>query len=158
MSERILVAEDSPTQAEALKLILESEGWEVVVARDGHAALERLHNEAFDLVLTDVTMPGIDGFRLCRLLRGDARTRDIAVVIVSAREDTSSLAAALAVGVDGWVRKPVDVDALVDGVRARLARTRARRRARELAARLARELAPGPAAALANELLAALDA
>ena len=68
---RILVVEDSHTQAEFLRLLLESAGYAVKVTSDGEAALGILRTSHFDLVLTDVVMPGIDGVELCRRVKAD---------------------------------------------------------------------------------------
>src|SRR5438270_586734 len=68
---RILVVEDSLTQAEELRLILESEGLAVQTARDGPTALELLRAGAFDLVLSDIVMPGLSGYDLCRAIKTD---------------------------------------------------------------------------------------
>lgn len=127
---RILVAEDSPTQAEGLKLLLESEGYEVVIVPDGHAALACARGEGFDLVLTDVTMPGLDGYSLCRALRAEVATSDLPIVVLTGLDDPSAVARGLEAGIDGWLRKPVEIDDLIGGVRGVLARS-ARRRARD---------------------------
>lgn len=126
MSERILIAEDSPTQAEGLRLILESEGYETEVVVDGRQALERARADSFALVLADVTMPELDGYALCRALREGADTRELPIVMLSALDDPSALAAGLEAGVDGWLRKPVEIDELLGGIRAVLDRRRAR--------------------------------
>lgn len=125
-SERILIAEDSPTQAEGLRLILESEGYEAEVVGDGQAALERAREGGWDLLLADVTMPGLDGYALCRALRERAATRELPVVMLSALDDPSALAEGLEAGVDGWLRKPVEIDELLRGLRGVLERRRQR--------------------------------
>lgn len=129
-SERILIAEDSPTQAEGLRLILESEGYEAVVVGDGRKALERATEGDWDLLLADVTMPELDGFSLCRALRERDDTSELPVIMLSALDDPSALAQGLEAGVDGWLRKPVEIDELLRGMRAVLDR-RARRLERE---------------------------
>lgn len=126
-SETILVAEDSPTQAEALRLILESEGWRVVVVGHGKAALDAALAEPPDAVLADVTMPELDGISLCRALRADPRTEDLPLVILTGLDDPP-LGEGLVAGVDGWLRKPVDMEELIEGLRAVIARHQRRRR------------------------------
>ena len=140
-SERILIAEDSPTQAEALKLILEGEGWTADVVDNGHVALERAASGAGDLVLADVTMPELDGYALCRAIRAEPGIAELPVVMLSALDDPAALAEGLAAGADGWVRKPVEVDELLAGLGRLLERQRARRaRRRGWAERLQRSL------------------
>ena len=117
-SERILIAEDSPTQAEGLRLILESEGYEAEVVGDGKQALERAIEGDWHLVMADVTMPELDGYALCRALREHPATTDLPVIMLSALDDPSALAAGLEAGVDGWLRKPVEIDELLGGLRA----------------------------------------
>src|ERR1700722_5027426 len=80
---RILVVEDSPTQAEELRLILEEADFTVEVARDGRLALQRLGEEAFDLVLSDVLMPEFSGYDLCRRIKTDPGTKPIPVVLLT---------------------------------------------------------------------------
>lgn len=133
MSARILVAEDSPTQAEALKVILECEGWAVEVSPDGRHALERLRAEPFDLVLADATMPHMDGFALCRAMRADPRTGSLPFALLTGAGDADALLRALRAGVDEWFGKPLDVDVLLEGVRALVDRCAERRATARLA-------------------------
>jgi signal transduction histidine kinase len=118
---RVLVVEDSPTQARLLRLILEGEGFAVDVAEDGHAALARLAAEPFDLVVSDVLMPGLTGFELCRLIKGDPALRDIPVVLVTTLREPQEIVQALEVGADSFIRKPYEPDALVLRLRSLLA-------------------------------------
>ncbi len=66
---RLLVVEDSATQAEQLRSILEAESWEVVVAPDGLAALDILKDDAIDLVISDIVMPKMSGYELCSKIK-----------------------------------------------------------------------------------------
>ena len=124
-SDTILIAEDSPTQAEALRLILESEGFHAVVVEHGQAALEAALASPPDAVLADVTMPELDGISLCRALRADPRTAELPFVILTGLDDPP-LGEGLVAGVDGWLRKPVDMGELIEGLRAVIARHRRR--------------------------------
>lgn len=133
MSPRILVAEDSPTQAEALKVILESEGFSVAVSPDGRHALEQLRAARFDVVLADATMPHLDGFELCRAVRAEPATRGVAFALLTGKDDAEALLSALRAGADEWFAKPLDVEALLDGVRALHERCARRREVTRLA-------------------------
>jgi CheY-like chemotaxis protein len=72
---RVLVVEDSRTQAAALGALLEEHGYSVTIARSGEEALDLVPQQTFDVVISDVVMPGIDGFELCRRLKEQAAPR-----------------------------------------------------------------------------------
>jgi two-component sensor histidine kinase/DNA-binding response OmpR family regulator len=104
---RILVAEDSPTQAEHLRSMLEAEGFGVACVADARAALALMAGEGFDLVLTDVTMPGVlNGVGLLRALRADPATEAIPVILVSAHAEEEARVEGLAAGADDYIVKP----------------------------------------------------
>jgi two-component sensor histidine kinase/DNA-binding response OmpR family regulator len=124
---RILVAEDSPTQAEHLRAILEAEGFEVACVADARAALARIADEPFDLVLSDVTMPGVlNGVGLLRALRADPATEAVPVMLVSAHAEEEARVEGLAAGADDYIVKPFGGRELLARVDAaiRLARLR----------------------------------
>ena len=84
---RVLVVEDSATQAAALALLLEEAGYETVLARRGDKALELLERERIDLVLSDVVMPAMDGYELCRRIKAQDAWRGIPVVLLTSLTD-----------------------------------------------------------------------
>ncbi|WP_328478659.1 SpoIIE family protein phosphatase [Actinoplanes sp. NBC_00393] len=116
---RILLADDNADLREHVSRLL-SPHWEVVTAVDGAAALEQAREHAFDLVLTDVMMPRLDGFGLITALRADGRTRDVPIVVLSARAGEESAVAGLAAGADDYLVKPFSTRELVARVRANL--------------------------------------
>jgi signal transduction histidine kinase len=118
---RVLVVEDSPTQARLLRLILEAEGFAVDVAADGPAALARLAAAPFDVVVSDVLMPGLTGFELCRMIKADPALCEIPVVLVTTLREPQEIVQALEVGADSFIRKPYEPDALVVRLRSLLA-------------------------------------
>jgi signal transduction histidine kinase len=118
---RVLVVEDSATQARLLRLILEDEGFTVDVAGDGPAALAQLAAASFDLVVSDVLMPGLTGFELCRAIKADAALCEIPVVLVTTLREPQEIVQALEVGADSFIRKPFEPDALVLRLRSLLA-------------------------------------
>jgi signal transduction histidine kinase len=120
-SARVLVVEDSPTQARLLRLILEGEGFTVDVAGDGQAALARLAEGPFDLVVSDVLMPGLTGFELCRMIKADPALCDVPVVLVTTLREPLEIVQALEAGADSFIRKPYEPDALVERLRSLLA-------------------------------------
>jgi signal transduction histidine kinase len=119
---RVLVVEDSPTQARLLRLILEAEEFVVEVAGDGPAALARLGATPFDLVVSDVLMPVVTGFDLCRMIKADPALSDIPVVLVTTLREPQEIVQALEVGADSFIRKPYEPDALVARMRSLLVR------------------------------------
>jgi signal transduction histidine kinase len=118
---RVLIVEDSPTQARLLRLILEAEGFSVDVATDGQAALTRLAAGPFNVVVSDVLMPGLSGFELCRMIKADAALREVPVVLVTTLREPLEIVQALEVGADCFIRKPYEPDALVVRLRSLLA-------------------------------------
>ncbi len=109
----IVVAEDSATQAELLRQSLVEEGFEVTVAHDGADALEAARRILPALIVTDIVMPRMNGYELCRAVKADARLRDIPVMIVTSLRDIDDIFMALESGADTLVRKPFDTPTLV---------------------------------------------
>jgi signal transduction histidine kinase len=118
---RVLVVEDSPTQARMLRLILEGEGFTVGTAPDAQAALAQLAAAPFDVVVSDVLMPGLTGFELCRMIKADPALCEIPVVLVTTLREPQEIVQALEVGADSFIRKPYEPDALVVRLRSLLA-------------------------------------
>jgi len=118
---RVLVVEDSPTQARLLRLILEAEGFSVDVAADGQTAFTRLAAGSFDVVVSDVLMPGLTGFELCRMIKADPALCEVPVVLVTNLREPVEIVQALEVGADSFIRKPYEPDALVLRLRSLLA-------------------------------------
>ncbi len=101
----ILLAEDAMSTAMLEKNILESAGFSVVIARDGKEALDKSTQEKFDLVITDVLMPRMDGFELTASLRKDKLYKDIPIIIVTTRESDSDKRRGLESGADAYILK-----------------------------------------------------
>jgi two-component system cell cycle response regulator len=97
---RVLVVEDSLSQAKRLQTILESAGFRVTVAPDGQAGWERFASEAFDLVLSDVMMPGLTGYDLCRRVKSDPRGASVPFVLLTSLTKPLDLARGLECGAD----------------------------------------------------------
>jgi len=105
---RILVVEDSHAQAVALRQLLQAAGYLVEVAMDGTSGLERARRGGFDLVLSDVLMPGMDGYELCRALKSDPQTRAIPVILLTSLRDPADILQGLACGAANFITKPHD--------------------------------------------------
>ena len=125
-SVRVLVADDNADMREHLARLLHAEGWSVETVGDGREALRAVRTDPPDLLLTDVMMPGLDGFELVRAVRGDARTATLPVVVLSARAGEGASAEGLDLGADDYVVKPFVSADLVARLRTtlRLARQR----------------------------------
>ncbi|WP_266171136.1 EAL domain-containing protein [Dyella subtropica] len=104
----ILVAEDSPTQAERLRFLLEGHGHTVTVATDGLQALEACRQRKPVLIVSDVMMPGMDGFELCTELKQDKEFQDIPIVLLTTLSDVSDIMKGLQCGADNFIRKPYE--------------------------------------------------
>lgn len=109
----ILVVEDSRTQAAALRSALTDAGYSVVLARDAESALPLLADEAFDAVLSDVQMPGLSGYDLCRRIKADASLRHVHVVLLTSLDSPQDVLDGLAAGADNFVTMPFDRDVLL---------------------------------------------
>lgn len=117
---RVLVAEDSPTQAEELRLILESEGFEVEVVGDGQQALERLAATPFSVVVSDIIMPRLSGYELCRAMKDGPATMDTPIILVTTLSDPLDIIQGLECGADNFITKPYDAAQLVGRIRGLL--------------------------------------
>ena len=121
VSTRILAVEDDERIRSAVKLALEDEGWIVDEAGSGEEAIDLFARAAPDVVLIDITLPGMDGFELCRTLR---RHSDVPIVMVTARSDTHDVVAGLEAGADDYLTKPFAPKELSARIRALLRRIR----------------------------------
>ena len=113
----ILVVEDSPTQAERLRYILEMEGYQVTVARNGKEALSLLSERRPTLVISDIIMPEMDGYQLCRQIRADQDLRGLPVILLTALSDSSDVVKALECGADNFLTKPYEEKYLLSRLR-----------------------------------------
>lgn len=102
---RILVVDDSVNTREIERNILESYGYQVTLAGDGQEALDRAAQSSFDLVITDVEMPRLDGFSLTERLRADQAYRDVPIIIVTSREKEEDKKRGISVGADAYIVK-----------------------------------------------------
>lgn len=117
MPDKILVVEDSRPQALAAKLILSKHGYEVEVAEDGQAGLEKIAENEFDLIVTDINMPRMDGYQMCEQLKDDPATCDIPIVITTTRNSAEDIIRGLEVGAINFITKPFQPNDLSDRVK-----------------------------------------
>ena len=117
-SGRILIADDVKANRNLLARLLTHEGYAVTAVPDGAAAIQAIATERPDLVLTDVLMPHVDGFELCRHVKGDPDTRLIPVVLVTSLSDREDRIEGINAGADDFLSKPVDTCELTARVRS----------------------------------------
>jgi len=103
----ILIIDDSRTVVHALKTILEQAGYSTIAASDGKRGIELATNYQPDLILMDIVMPGINGFKATRLLRKDTRTEDIPIIIMSGNEQATEKFWGMRLGANEFISKPI---------------------------------------------------
>src|SRR5687768_7047005 len=121
-SRRALIVEDEPSIREIVRLHLSLAGFETDEVADGHAALDRLRADRFDLVVLDVMLPGVDGVTLCRALRSGGPNQQAAVLMLTARDTEPEKVLGLESGADDYLTKPFGVRELMARVTAILRR------------------------------------
>ncbi len=104
----ILVAEDSRTQAEQLAFLLEQRGYRVTVAANGKLALQAAQAQKPTLVVSDIVMPEMDGYELCKAIKSDEELKDVPVILVTTLSDPQDVIRGLECGADNFIRKPYD--------------------------------------------------
>jgi two-component system KDP operon response regulator KdpE len=119
-SARIMVVDDDPQIRRVLRTALVAQGYEVVVARNGEEALEKLRDEKLDLVILDMNMPGMNGLETCRMIRS---TSDLAIIMLTVRDSESYKVEALDAGADDYVTKPFGSPELLARIRAAFRRS-----------------------------------
>jgi two-component system, OmpR family, KDP operon response regulator KdpE len=117
---RILVVDDDPQIRRVLKVTLSGQGFEVDDAKNGEEALERLRTERVDLVLLDVNMPGMSGLDVCREMRTSS---EVAIIMLTVRDEEADTVEALDAGADDYVTKPFKPSELSARIRAALRRS-----------------------------------
>jgi len=113
VAKRILIVEDNPQNRYLMSFLLEQQGYELLVAEDGAAALDMLEREVPDLILMDMQLPRIDGYEATRRIKADQRFRDIPLVALTAHSMERDEERARQAGCDEFVTKPVDADGLL---------------------------------------------
>jgi len=117
---RILVVDDDPPSVKMTAFLLREEGYEVITADNGRAALEMVQSQSPDLVIMDVMMPHIDGLEVTRRIR---QTMDVPIIILSAKGETADKVTGLEVGADDYLAKPFEPSELLARVKAVLRRS-----------------------------------
>lgn len=120
MVERILVVDDEPRICELASMILEDAGYFVITAKNGLDAIRKAEEEVVDLVILDFVMPGISGLETCRIMKSQASTRSIPVVMFTVLDRQKDHELAKEAGCDGYLIKPFNPEELLKEVRRHL--------------------------------------
>lgn len=126
MPKRLLVVDDDASLLLAVSETLQGDGYVVVTARRGAEALVRVAETLPDLIISDIRMPGMDGYQLARKLRAAPHTRLVPIVFLTAKDETADRIAGFRSGVDAYITKPFEPEelvAIVAGILERVQRT-----------------------------------
>jgi len=110
---RILVVDDEQALVELVKMRLETNGYEVLSAFDGQEALDKARKEKPDLIILDLMLPKIDGYKVCRMLKFDEKYKKIPIILFTARAQESDKKMGQDVGADSYIVKPFEPKALL---------------------------------------------
>jgi sigma-B regulation protein RsbU (phosphoserine phosphatase) len=136
-----LIVDDTPINLRLLGQMLVEHGYQVRPVPDGAMALDAVHAKPPDLILLDILMPGMDGYEVCEQLKGDAQTRDIPIIFISALDATEDKVKAFAVGGVDYVTKPFQIEEVLARVETHLALRRLQKQLQDANRRMERELA-----------------
>jgi signal transduction histidine kinase len=117
----ILIVEDSPTQAEQLRYVLERHGFAVSVAGNGNQALSLLRERQPSVVISDIVMPGMDGYQLCREIKQDPRLENLPVMLLTSLSNQRDVVRALECGADNFITKPYQEPYIISRIQNLLA-------------------------------------
>ena len=123
MKTRIGVIEDNQVNIDLIRYQLEVEGFEMLSEKTGKKGMEMIKSQEPDLVILDVGLPDIDGFKLCKNLRSDEKTKDYPIIMLTARVEDSDRIEGLKLGADDYITKPYNAEELILRIRNLLKRT-----------------------------------
>jgi response regulator RpfG family c-di-GMP phosphodiesterase len=113
---QILIVEDSPTQLKLLQYLLEKNGHTVTASTDGRAALALARQLPLNLIISDISMPDMDGYQLCREIRQDPRLEALPLLLLTSLSDPADVIRGLAAGANGFISKPYEEDHLLSSI------------------------------------------
>ncbi|MDO8957422.1 MAG: response regulator [Deltaproteobacteria bacterium] len=114
---KILVVDDEVDLVETVRFPLEMEGFEVLVSYNGVDALDQVRKECPDLILLDLMLPKLDGYKVCRLLKFDERYKHIPILMLTAKTQEKDVLLGIETGADDYITKPFDIDKLIKKVK-----------------------------------------
>ena len=118
---KILLVDDEQELVEMIKMRLEANGYDVFAAYDGQDALEKASKEKPDLIILDIMLPKVDGYKVCRILKLDENSRKIPIIMFSAKAQESDKEAGERVGGDAYITKPFEPELLLAKIKELLA-------------------------------------
>ena len=119
---RILLVDDEPDLVKLVSVRLVSAGYDIVTAYDGQQALEQVKLQKPSLIILDLMLPKLDGYKVCRLLKFDERYKNIPILIFTARAQVEDIQLATHCGADAYLTKPFDAKMLLDKLKELLGR------------------------------------
>ena len=114
---RILIVDDEFNMVEMVKLRLEAYGYEVLTAHDGQEGLQKAQQEKPDLIILDLMLPKMDGYKVCGLLKADTRFNRIPIIMFSAKAQMDDVQQGEELGADGHIAKPFEPEVLMAKIR-----------------------------------------
>jgi len=117
---KILVVDDEVDLVKTISFSLERMGYTVLVSHNGEDALSRARKESPDLILLDIMLPKLDGYKVCRLLKFDERYKHIPILMLTAKTQEKDRTLGMETGADEYITKPFDVDELMEKVKSYL--------------------------------------
>ena len=117
---KILLVDDEVDLVETVRFSLEGEGYHVLVSFNGEDALNKARKETPDLILLDLMLPKLDGYKVCRLLKFDERYKHIPILMLTAKTQEKDKILGKETGADEYITKPFDMDGLVEKIRVYL--------------------------------------
>ncbi len=117
MPKEILIVDDEPSIVVPVQFLMQQQGYDVLVAEDGHDALDMIYKYQPDLVLLDIMLPGIDGYEVCEIVRLNPKLRDVKIIFLTAKGREVEIAKGLALGADAYITKPFSNAELVAKVK-----------------------------------------
>ena len=117
MAKKILITEDSPTVLNIMKEVLESAGYEVITAQDGQQALDAVHKNLPDLIVLDLMLPKMDGYKVCRFLKFDEKYREIPIIMLTARGQEEDKNLGQQMGADAYIIKSEKPEVLLEKIK-----------------------------------------
>ncbi len=117
MPKEILIVDDEPSIVVPIQFLMQQQGYNVIVAENGHDALDMIYKYNPDLVLLDIMLPGIDGYEVCEIVRLNPKLRDVKIIFLTAKGREVEIAKGLTLGADAYITKPFSNAELVAEVK-----------------------------------------
>jgi DNA-binding response OmpR family regulator len=119
---KILVVDDEVDLVETVRFPLEMEGFDVLVSYNGEDALNQARKEKPDLIILDLMLPKLDGYKVCRLLKFDEKYKHIPILMLTAKTQEKDKILGMETGADDYITKPFEMDYLMEKVKAHLSK------------------------------------